>query len=186
MELSLSEAIPKSKSSTCRCMHFQSGKPSGLALISIGNTLRSDDGIASRLCQTLPRELFAQICYFDLGTYTSHLPECFSGHSAAIIVDCTKSGMTPAAVSVINLLAVLERPSLLMAESSHGFSFFDELRFYADSGDLPSRLLFFGVEAASLNWSEELSQELLSKTDVLAEKLSLLVRTVLEELRANA
>ena len=171
---------------SARCKHVSIQEPEGLALISIGNTLRADDGVATVLCKALPQELLARVCSFDLGTHTGLLAECLRGHKAAIIVDSTKNDFAPGSVSMLNLQSVLERPSLLSVESSHGFSFFDELRICSSGEALPERLLFFGVEASSIAWSEKLSDALETKVPQIIQRLSLLVTKILEEINEDA
>ncbi len=170
-----------------RCSHSMAATPAGLCLISIGNTLRGDDGIASKLCDALPEQSLSDVCCFDLGTHCEYLSECLQGHNAAIIVDCTKSGAAPGTVTVLDLLSVLENhSSLSKLVSSHGISFVDELRLINGQGVLPKRIVFFGVEAGDVEWSQHLSEDMNRTLPTLVNRLSVVISVILESLKKDA
>lgn len=159
-------------------------EPSGLALITIGNSLRGDDGIAARLSSMLPAGM--DVCKYDLGCYTGLLSDCLSGHKAAIIIDSTQNATAPGTVSILDLRAMLDRATILNVRSCHGFSLADELRIAKNNGTLPKRIIFFGVEVDAVEWTERLSRTLELKLPQLVNNLSLLVTKVLETLQRDA
>lgn len=169
-----------------RCLHNSLPQPSRLALITIGNSLRGDDGIAARLCDALPESALLDVCRFDLGPYTGFLKDCLYGHKAAIIIDSTQNGTAPGTVSIIDLDAMLERQSIINLNSCHGFSLADELRIAKQYGALPERLIFFGVEVENVDWTENLSTKLKDMLPLLVQDLSHLVKNVVERLKQNA
>jgi len=154
--------------------------PIGLA--TIGNSLRADDDIASRVCDALPAAALKYVCRYDLGTYTSFLGECLRRHKAAIVIDATENGTTAGAITTIKIEALLKGDRSIKVSSSHGFSFLDELRLYHRSTELPNQFYFFGIEAKSIDWSENLSPELEAKIPQLAQSLESLIESVLETL----
>lgn len=171
--------------SPTRCQHSEQSNPAGLCIVTVGNSLRGDDGIASALCENLPETVLSDVCLFNLGTYTSYLSECLKGHKAAIIIDSTCDGMSPGSVSIIDLHALLEGPNLNI-NSSHGFSVADELKLAKQLGSLPNRLIFFGVEIGQVNWKETISPALQEKLPLLVSNLAFLVQRILETLRKDA
>jgi hydrogenase maturation protease len=168
------------------CAHKVLKEPSGLALITIGNSLRGDDGLASVLCNMLPESALKDVCRFELGTYTGFLSDCLSGHRAAIVIDSTQNGTAPGSVSIMDLGAMSERATIMNIGSCHGFSLAGELRIAKQDRTLPKRVVFIGVEVDDVDWTENLSRTLEVKLPHLARNLSLLVTTVLETLRRDA
>lgn len=167
------------------CPHSGLDHATGLCIITVGNSLRGDDGIAAALCDKLPEYVLADVCRFDLGPYTSLLSKCLQGHKAAIIIDSTCDGLSPGSVTIIDLAAMLESSDLNI-KSTHGFSVADELKLADQFGVLPNRLIFFGVEIGEVNWKEKISPALEKKLPHLVSNLSFLVERILETLRKDA
>jgi hydrogenase maturation protease len=168
-----------------RCLHSDLVQQDGLCIVTVGNSLRGDDGIASALCENLPESVLSDVCVFNLGPYTNYLSECLNGHKAAIIIDSTCDGLSPGSVSIIDLHALLEGPNLNI-NSSHGLSVADELKLAKQLGSLPTRLIFFGVEIGAVNWNETISPALKEKLPLLVSNLAFLVQRILETLRKDA
>ncbi len=169
----------KSQPSPTRCQHLE---PASLCIVTIGNSLKGDDGIASALCEKLPESVLSDVCLFDLGPYTSYLSDCLKGHKAAIIIDTTCDGLSPGSVTIVDLQALLEGPKLNI-NSSHGFTVADELTLAKQRGTLPNRLIFFGVEIGEVNWKEKISPALQEKLPLLVSNLAFLIQRILEILR---
>ncbi len=165
------------------CRHASLSEPQGLSLITIGNTLRQDDGVASYLCDTLSENDLKDVCRFDLGTYTNHLASCLWGHKAAIIIDATNNGTAPGTISLVDLNALLDRASPLAIKCCHGFSIADELRIAKKQGRLPRRIIFFGVEADNTEFGTDISAPVQSSLRWLNNNLSILVSQVLSTLK---
>lgn len=170
-----------------QCSHSDQEIPSGLCIITIGNNLRGDDGIAMKICDKLPPTLADDVCRFDLGTYTSYLGSCLQGHKAAIIIDSTSNSCTPGSITIVDLKAYLEdqKGSPLGVKTTHGFSLVDELKLLSEVSELPDRLMLLGVEVKDVN-SEKVSPALQSKVPQLVSNLSFLVERILETLKKNA
>ena len=158
------------------CEHWlldgQHNAKKGLSLITIGNQLRSDDGIAVTLC--------TKICRFDLGLYTNFIADCFRTHQAVIIVDATTSGAKLGAVHIIDLKSIVDRNIPMPVRSSHGLSIIDEIRLQKLQLNLPESIIFFGIEVAEVGWSDQISTELENKLPGLTDKLSSLIEDVLQ------
>ena len=179
------EMYAQEQLSPTRCQHSELVQPDGLCIVTVGNSLRGDDGIASALCENLPEAVLSDVCLFNLGPYTNHVSQCLKGHKAAIIIDSTCDGLSPGSVTIIDLQALLEGPNLNI-NSSHGFSVADELKLAKQLGSLPNRLIFFGVEIGEVNWKETISPALKEKLPLLVSNLAFLVQRILETLRKDA
>lgn len=173
---------PNSKLGIPSCSHQTEGG-TGLALVSIGNSLRGDDGVAAAICQGLSKKLLANVCWFDLGTYTGHLSQCLAGHRACVIVDSTCNHAEAGTIAIMDLSAALKRSSPLQVKSCHGLSLVDELRLAEKAGNLPGRVIFFGVEADNVDFNDQLSAAIKAKLPQLIANLSLLVSTIVETIK---
>lgn len=169
-----------------QCPHAKLEVPQGLAVVTIGNPLRGDDGVATAICSAMPEATTRDVCRFDLGTYTGFLGDCLSGHKAAIIIDSTSNGTAPGTVSILDLGTLLDRTAPLALRSCHGFSLADELRLAKKHAHLPKRIIFFGVEIADIDWNEKLSPALQEQLPHLVLSLSNLVTRVVEALKRDA
>lgn len=168
------------------CNHSGSDKPKGLAIITIGNSLRTDDGIAAALCDALPHHSLRGVCRFDLGVNTSGIGHCLTGHKAAIIIDATCNGVDTGTVTLLDLNAAISKRTSLEIKSCHGLSLFDELRLAKQTIELPERMVFFGVEVSDTHWSDGLSQDLQGEIPTLTKGLSKLVHRIMETLNKDA
>lgn len=163
-------------------------RPCALAVIAIGNSLRGDDGIASRLVAALPDGI---ACLFDLGAHPNYMSECLRGHRSAIILDAVKTGKQPGSVTIVDLKELIEQKSPLEPKTCHGISLIDEIRLLSLQGALPCRMHLFGVEAggrASLEAedSEGLSEELKERLADLTHSLIELIESELGQVTVNA
>jgi hydrogenase maturation protease len=176
--------LPRLLSNT-ECKHALSKSPQGVALITVGKSLRGDNGIAAALSRCLPEHLSKKVCRFNLGSYTGFLEDCLNCHKATIIIDSTSNGTTPGTVSILDISHILDQTALLNRRTCHGFSFDRELQL-AKKRDrkegLPARVIFFGVEIDETDWNEELSVALEAKLPKLVSRLSFLVARVVETL----
>ncbi|MBY0552499.1 MAG: hydrogenase maturation protease [Candidatus Obscuribacterales bacterium] len=171
-----------------QCDHSVGSEPAGLVIITIGNPLRADDGIAAALCNALPLPSLQGVCRFDLGVSTSRIGECLAGHKAAIIIDatCIGNGTGPGTVTLVDLNAAINKRTPMEIKSCHGFSLFDELRLAKTTMELPKRMILFGVEVADTQWCDSLSQDLKGEVPALAKGLSKLVQRIMETLNKDA
>lgn len=152
-----------------------------LAIITIGNTLRTDDGIAERICESLPENTFAQITKYDLGLFTNLLGEAIKGQDAAIIVDAVCSGKAEGTVTEINLNSVLSGSESISLRTCHGISILDELKLLQIQNEaLPARFLLFGIEVQNTNWKDSISKTLEQVLPEIRAKLILSISRLLE------
>lgn len=158
----------------------------GLALVTIGNSLRKDDGIAMVVCDLLPAHLRVSTCRFDLGVHTGYVSDCLKGHRIAIIVDAMENGTAAGTVSLVDISNLNSAASALNINSCHGLSWVDELRLSAKTDGLPSTILFFGIEIGSAEWAEGISPKLQENLPFLVRKLACLIAGMQEKLNRNA
>ena len=172
--------------SNLECEHFHSDVAGGLALITVGSSLRGDEGLASALSQSLTKDRCKPVCRFDLGSYSGALYECLIRHKAAIIIDSTNNGTAPGTVSILDVSYILSQPEPLSISSCQGLMLSEEVRLAKKRGRLPKRIIFFGIEIDKADWNEKISAEVETKLPKLVSRLSLLVTKVVETLDDNA
>lgn len=157
------------------CRHGSAGSRGRLALVTIGNTLRGDDGIAQAVCNALGEAIAKSVCRFDLGTHTNLLPLCLAGHDTAIILDAVATGGTPGSLTILDLTHPARACSAGNISATHALSLVDELKIAGRAGCLPGKTLFFGIEVQDAGWGKDLSEALRSRLPVLARELERLI-----------
>jgi hydrogenase maturation protease len=175
----------KKQSLISPCRHSAQDEPTGLCIITVGNSLHGDDGISSSLCDRLPARVFEDACRFDLGPQTISLSDCLRGHRAAIIIDSTCDGIAAGSVSIVDLSGMLDQPHLNL-NSTHGCSAIEELKLAMQQKELPDRIIFFGIGIGEVNWKEKLSPHMEKKLPQLVNNLAFLVEKILETLKKHA
>lgn len=151
-----------------------------LALIAIGNSLRTDDGIALALCRAFKEQNSLPAEVYELGLQTQMLAGCLSRHERVVILDailCDKQNA--AGVLVLDLNEFLaSTQSRVKIRSCHGISLIDELKLLAGANAhaLPEKLFFYGIEVLKLDWGEGLSPEMEAKLPELTKGLDCFIR----------
>lgn len=178
--------MTRQKSFRAECEHLSQRDDSGLCLITVGNSLRGDDGVAEALCNRLSAKVLENVCRFDLGTHTNYLRDCLTGHRAAFIIDSIcDDEKSPGAVTVIDLNELL-RNQKVKIKSSHGLSIIDELQLAKKQGPLPKDITFFGIVVDKANWGETLSPHIVEKLPSLVFQLTMLLESFLGSAAGNA
>jgi hydrogenase maturation protease len=169
------------------CIH-QSPKaqPGGLSLVTIGNSLRGDDGIAQAVCDNLPVGTLKSVCRFDVGSFTYFLIDALRGHLTNIVVDATSSGLAPGTITQLDLDQVIRSKSPFQLSFSHGLSLVEELKIASWKGLVSKSILFVGIEVANTEWQERLSTQLQGKLPEITKMVDELIQKQLENLTVNA
>lgn len=152
-----------------------SGEENTVCLISVGNSMRGDDGIAAIVCRRLAEEDGLQVMHYQLDNFTGQIVKCLQGYERAIIVDAFESGKKPGETTEIDLIEALSSKRPLKIKSCHGFSLCDELRLSFWVNKLPKKLYLMGIEVNSCDWGEGISEPLKAKLDSITHKLKLLI-----------
>ena len=158
------------------CKHNLGCFEQGLALITVGNNLRGDDGVASQIVQLLPKT--QDFCIFNLGSFTNYLSYCLHGHEAIIIIDAIFTQNSKGKVKVFNLNQSLLSGNIPNNLSSHGFSFIDELNFSGTQKLLPPIALFFGIEINNKDGLDIISNDIQKQFSSIVKQLTELILEV--------
>lgn len=148
----------------------------GAAIIGIGNSIMSDDGVGERIVEALhERGLPDGVNATFAGTTAFFALEAMDGADRAVVVDAMATGESaPGAVHRYRYRDGSfdgATPDVLM----HDFSLTDALRAGRTAYDLPSEVVVVGVEPATTDAGLELS-------DPVAESVPAVVDAVYDEL----
>lgn len=165
-------------SKTTLCLHQVEKQRSGIALITIGNPLRKDDGIASIVADGLSLDVKEELCRFDLETYSQFLMDCLVYHQVAVIIDATAEKGKAGELTILDLTAAMELKNNIDVKSCHGLSFMDELKMARNQNFLPEKVYFFGIEAENTDWGKGLSMELETKKEELTKRLEQFLKSI--------
>jgi hydrogenase maturation protease len=84
--------------------------------------------------------------------------DAWANADAAVVVDATSSGAKPGTIIRLDVAATAVRSSLFRY-SSHAFGLAEAIELARALGQLPRRLLVFGIEGADFTMGEGLSPE---------------------------
>jgi hydrogenase maturation protease len=157
-----------------------SARPStpSTVVIGLGNPLRGDDGVGVRVVQALAEQaLPSETEVVDGGTQGLGLVTLLEGRQRAILVDAAQVGREPGqfvrfTLDEANLLG--DNPSMAIHEAGLR----DVLILAEALKVLPNQVVIFGVQPASIEWDNALS-------DPVEACLPSLVRAVLREIKTQ-
>ncbi len=128
-----------------------------ILILGLGNLLQGDDGIGCRIAQALEaRELPNTVEVLDAGTPGIGLLNLLEGRMRAILVDAAEMNLAPGAwrrfeAQAVTLTGAKERFSLHRTGVVNALALARELNLAVPP------IVFFGVQPARVEWSEELS-----------------------------
>jgi hypothetical protein len=125
------------------CPHSDLEQPEGLAVIAIGNAQPRRFG---NLNNVISQPTLENVCKFKVRANAEDLATYLKGHKAAIIIDSGTNSDEPGTISLIDLGAMLSKNTLVKINTRHGYYLTRQLRQLKKSGQLPARIIFFGVE----------------------------------------
>jgi hydrogenase maturation protease len=131
---------------------------SNIVVLGIGNLLRCDEGLGVQVIQRLIADgnLPDHVRLIDGGVMGLDLLPCLEGCQALLIVDAVDARQPPG--SVIRLDGELQDPQWQQKFSMHQAGVFDLLSILQLRGMLPPRVVVWGIQPASLEWSIHLSE----------------------------
>jgi hydrogenase maturation protease len=147
-----------------------------VTLISLGNELRRDDGIASEICRSLPDALKTRFEYFDLGIHGEQIATYMKDAEHAIVVDAM---LAPDAVGNIAVFAT-DQLGNTWPSATHGMSWFNELQL----AKCTVPVTFVGVAVCDDGWGKGFSPAVKNAQNLLTQRLAKVCTKVLESCNA--
>jgi len=139
-------------------------------VVGIGNPWRGDDGaglaVARRLRGTLPPE----VDVLEREGEPTGLVDAWEGAAAVWLVDAVVSGAAAGTVHRLDASAH-ELPAELVSASTHHLGVAEAVELARALGRLPPRVVFYGIEAATVDAGDELSPDVQAAVKRVASAL---------------
>jgi len=137
--------------------------------VGIGNPWRRDDGIGPWLAAALAAEGRRAVPHPGDG---AALMELFATASDIVLIDATRSGLSPGTLTRFD--ATVERlPAETFHYSTHRFGLAEAVETARALGQLPRRLIVYGIEGADFSAGEGLSAAAIETAGALLRRLSM-------------
>ena len=138
-------------------------------VLGLGNILLQDEGLGVRAVEQLVAryELPPDVEVLDGGTLGLDLLPRLDGVHTLLLVDAVKSGQPPGAL--IRLEGDAIPAALALKMSMHQLGLGDLLAVSTLRGTLPPRVILWGMEPASFDWSLDLSSPVTARLDELVQ-----------------
>jgi hydrogenase maturation protease len=115
-------------------------------IIGIGNEYRSDDGVGLVVARRLRPRVGDAFAVIEQTGEGASLIEAWRGAGSVIVIDAVTSGAEPGTIHRFE--ANTETlPKSLFRYSTHAFSLAEAIELARALGELPSRLVVYGIEA---------------------------------------
>ncbi len=146
-------------------------------VIGLGNPYRSDDGVGPEVLARLREEGGDLARWVTCSDETTELLQLWEGAALAVVIDAVLSGSAP---GTVHRLVEGEDPIPPegRAGSTHAVALPEVIGLGRALGQMPRRLVVYGIEAASFDTGKGLSA-------AVREQVPLVVHQVLSELRES-
>jgi hydrogenase maturation protease len=142
-----------------------------IVVLGIGNTLRGDEGVGIHVLQRVLAEhrLGDHVRAIDGGVMGLELLPYLEGCSALLLLDAVDAGLPPG--SVVRLEGEAVPAAWEQKLSMHQAGLADLLALLRMEGLMPERLVLLGVQPAIIDWSLDLSPQVVASFDRLVEQV---------------
>ncbi|MGB7438443.1 MAG: hydrogenase maturation protease [Candidatus Acidiferrum sp.] len=147
-------------------------QPQKTILIGVGNPFRSDDGAGRIVLAHLRGRIPTAVEVLEETGDGAELLDNWKDADSVIVVDAVQSGAPPGTIHVWD--ARTEKlPGWFSHSSTHAFGVAEAIELARTMGDLPQRLIVYGIEGLDFSAGTELSPEVAQAVPTVA-KLMLL------------
>jgi len=135
-------------------------------VIGLGNLLMSDEGVGIRVVQALSSRAatYPGVDFADLGTAGMRVLHAITGRRHAVFVDCAFMGQPPGTVQRFTPDAVRSLKSVA-GLSLHEGDLLETLELARRLGEVPERIVIFGIEPLTITPGMELSPPVAARLD---------------------
>jgi len=142
------------------------GQLPGIILIGVGNEYRTDDALGVLVARELRRRSPAGLRILESSGEGASLMHAWEGGREVYLVDAIKSGKPPGTVHRIDLTH-RKVPRELMPRSSHAFGVPEAIETARTLGELPSKVILFGIEGETFDQGVGLTDPVLKSVPEL-------------------
>lgn len=153
--------------------------PQPILIIGIGNDYRSDDAVGLVVARALQSRKLPHVSILEATGEGTALLETWKGANNVILIDAVTS---QAPAGTIHQLDVHDRPLLpaLFALSTHAFGVAEAVELARALGNLPPRLVVYGIEARRFVAGTVLSPEVERAAHAAVEGIARLIESWLQ------
>ncbi|MHA3771448.1 hydrogenase maturation protease [Verrucomicrobiota bacterium sgz303538] len=137
-------------------------------IIGIGNEYRSDDAVGRLIARRLAGAVNVQIREDD--GEGADLIACWATAQTVILIDAVSSGTPPGTIYRLDA-ASAPLPVEFFRCSTHAFSVAEAVELARALGQLPPRLILYGIEGKNFDAGRQLSPEVADAVDTVARKI---------------
>ena len=139
-------------------------------IIGVGNPFRSDDAAGLEVARRLREKNICGTTILEHGGEGADLLEVWKGAQEVIVIDAVQSGAAPGTVHRID--AVAEKlPGWVPRGSTHALGVAEAVELARALGELPPRMILYGIEGRNFAAGTELSPEVARASEELARLL---------------
>jgi hydrogenase maturation protease len=150
--------------------------PAGRLIVGIGNAFRSDDGVGLWVARRLREQLPSSVSIAEASGEGAALIETWKGFASVILVDAVNSGASPGTIHRLDAATEPIRAQFFRC-SSHAFGVGEAVELARELGQLPPRLIIYGIEGAVFAAGAELSPAVAKAAAEVAEQLLAEIRS---------
>lgn len=129
-----------------------------LLVIGVGNPFRGDDAAGLRAARLLKGLETSNIAIVEHSGEGASLMETWKGSDVVILIDAVSSGQPPGTIHRLDPVHN-PLPAEMFQNSTHAFSLPQAIEMARALGQLPLRLLVYGIEGGNFQAGAELSPE---------------------------
>ncbi|MDP3063769.1 MAG: hydrogenase maturation protease [Chloroflexota bacterium] len=127
-------------------------------LVGVGNDYRGDDAAGLAVARRLKAMRLPGVAVVEATGDGASLLDVWQGHEHVVIVDAVSSGAVPGTVHRFDAHAK-PIPMELFRSSTHAFGLADAIELARAMGQLPQRLVVYGIEGRRFEVGAGLSEE---------------------------
>jgi hydrogenase maturation protease len=154
---------------------------SRVLVIGVGNRYRSDDGAGRVVAGHLQRDCPPDVEVREESGEGAALMDAWKDAGAVILVDAVQSGAAPGTIHRLDATDT-PVPSRFFHYSTHAFSVAEAVELARALGQLPPRLILYGIEGANFAAGEKLSPEVAAAVNELLPRIREEIQSVISNL----
>ena len=127
-----------------------------ILVVGLGSENSGDDACGLEVARTLARTPLPGVQVTELAGDLTRLLDLWQGRALVIVVDAVRSSQPPGSIERLNLTNPgFERAARSL--STHGLSLWEAIGLSTTLGQMPERLVLYGISAARLETGDSLS-----------------------------
>ncbi len=143
-----------------------------ILIIGVGNLYRRDDAVGLIIARRLKEKNLKNLTVLEASGEGTALMEAWQGAELVILIDAVHSGAEPGTIYRLEAHAQ-PIPTKFFHYSTHAFSVAEAIELARTLGQLPPKLIVYGIEGKDFEAGEGLSPEVEKAAQAVLERLEL-------------